>query len=87
MTPKEKTKQETAVQYLKRMRDTYGFITTNDFKRADEMFERQIEKSFMKNLPIEDGVITAVQKAEQYYNETFNKQIRYDSNTRIDFRV
>ncbi len=69
----EEPKQETAVQYLKRMRDTYGFITTNDFKRADEMFERQIEKSFMKNLPIEDGVITSVQKAEQYYNETFNK--------------
>jgi hypothetical protein len=65
--------EETAVQYLKRMRDTYGFITTNDFKRADKMFERQIEKSFMKNLPIEDGVITAVQKAKQYYNETFNK--------------
>ena len=66
-------KKETAVQYLKRMRDTFGFITPNDLKKADEMFKKQIVKAFVKNLPIEDGVITAVQKGEQYYNETFNK--------------
>jgi hypothetical protein len=38
-----------------------------------EEFKQQIVKAFMKNLPIEDGVIMAVQKAEQYYNETFKK--------------
>jgi hypothetical protein len=69
----ELPKIETAVQYLKRMRDTYGFITPNDLKKADQMFKKEILIAFMKNLPIEDGVITAVQKGYKYYNKTFKK--------------
>ena len=40
-------------------------------EQAKKMEKKQIMIAYMKNLPIEDGVITAVQKAENYYNETF----------------
>ena len=40
-------------------------------KQAKQIEKKQIMIAYMKNLPIEDGVITAVQKAENYYNETF----------------
>ena len=40
-------------------------------EQAKQMEKKQIMIAYMKNLPIEDGVITAVQKAENYYNETF----------------
>jgi hypothetical protein len=40
-------------------------------QQAKEMEKKQIILSIAKNLPIEDGVLTAVQKAEQYYNETY----------------
>ena len=33
--------------------------------------KKQIKEAVWRNLPIEDGVTTAVQKAEQYYNETY----------------
>jgi hypothetical protein len=36
-----------------------------------EMDKKQIILAITANLPIEDGVLTAVQKAEQYYNETY----------------
>ena len=41
------------------------------YNKAKEMEKKKIILSIAKNLPIEDGVLTAVQKAEQYYNETF----------------
>jgi hypothetical protein len=40
-------------------------------EQAKEMEKKQIILSIAKNLPIEDGVLTAVQKAEQYYNKTY----------------
>ena len=40
-------------------------------EQAKEMEKEQIMTAFMKNLSIEYGVINAVQKAEQYYNETY----------------
>ena len=50
-------------------------IDTSDYMelkvQAKEMEKQQIILSIAKNLPIEDGVLTAVQKAEQYYNETY----------------
>jgi hypothetical protein len=33
--------------------------------------KKQIKEAVWRNLPIEDGVMTAVQKAEHYYNETY----------------
>jgi hypothetical protein len=33
--------------------------------------KKQIKEAVWKNLPIEDGVTTAVQKAEQYYEKTY----------------
>lgn len=33
--------------------------------------QKQIILSIAKNLPIEDGVLTAVQKAELYYEQTY----------------
>ena len=40
-------------------------------EKAKQKEKKQIMIAYMKNLPIKDGVITAVQKAENYYNETF----------------
>ncbi len=36
-----------------------------------EMEKKQIILSVVKNLPIEDGVFTAIDKAHKYYNETY----------------
>ena len=36
-----------------------------------EMEKKQIILAITANLPIEDGVLTAVQKAEQYYEKTY----------------
>ena len=33
--------------------------------------KNQIKEAVWRNLPIEDGVTTAVQKAEQYYKQTY----------------
>jgi hypothetical protein len=41
---------------------------------AESMLEKekkQIILSITANLPIEDGVLTAVQKADQYYEQTY----------------
>ena len=35
------------------------------------MHRKEIMYAYMKTLPIEDGVFTAVRKAEQHYNETY----------------
>jgi hypothetical protein len=56
-----------------------GECTFNDFlkrnleirKQAKAMEKEQIMKTFLFQSPIGDGVITAVQKAEQYYKETY----------------
>jgi hypothetical protein len=40
-------------------------------EQAKEMEKKQIILSIAKNLPIEDGVLTAVQKADQYYEQTY----------------
>lgn len=44
---------------------------TTILQKAKEKEKKRIINAYMKNLPIEDGVINAVQKAENYYNETF----------------
>jgi len=50
-------------------------IDTSDYMelkvQAKEMEKKQIILSIAKNLPIEDGVLTAVQKAELYYEKTY----------------
>jgi hypothetical protein len=38
---------------------------------AKEMHKKEIMKAYSKQSPIEDGVFTSVNKAEQYYNQTF----------------
>ena len=72
--------QQTAVECLVRKLSTelIGEIPLhrwdeirNVIQQAKQMEKKQIIIAYMKNLPIEDGVITAVQKAENYYNETF----------------
>jgi len=50
---------------------TFYIDHQEEIKEAKEMEKEQIILSIAKNLPIEDGVLTAVQKAEQYYNETY----------------
>jgi len=40
-------------------------------EKAKQMEKKQIMDAYMKNIPIKDGVISAIQKAENYYNETF----------------
>jgi hypothetical protein len=45
-------------------------------KHAELMLDvekKQIKEAVWRNLPIEDGVTTAVQKAEQYYKQTYGR--------------
>ena len=37
------------------------------------MHKEEILYAYMKTLPIEDGVFTAIDKAHGYYNETFEQ--------------
>jgi len=69
--------KQTAVNYL------LSHIWTTDWvnytreqklaiiEQAKEMEKEQIILSIAKNLPIEDGVLTAVQKAELYYEQNY----------------
>ena len=41
-----------------------------------EKEKKQIILAITANLPIEDGVLTAVQKAEQYYEKTYGNDKR-----------
>jgi hypothetical protein len=70
----ENNKQKTAVDWIvEKMltQDWYTYKSLEYIKQAKEMEKKQIILSIAKNLPIEDGVITAVQKGEKYYNETY----------------
>jgi hypothetical protein len=40
-------------------------------KKAKKLHKIEIMKAYSKQSPIEDGVFTSVNKAEQYYNQTF----------------
>ncbi len=65
-------KQQTAVQWLiEQFYNNEGMLTTKQLETALEREKEKIMTAFMKNLSIEYGVINAVQKAEQYYNETY----------------
>ena len=76
-------KQKTAVQWFLDQLIEHRIIivdkTTYQVKykheilleQAKEMEKKQIILSIAKNLPIEDGVLTAVQKAELYYEKTY----------------
>jgi hypothetical protein len=80
-------KQQTAVQehieWLKEqlqqcIDDGYSSSWIYAYKLAISNAESMLEKekkqiilSIAKNLPMEDGVLTAVQKAEQYYEQTY----------------
>ena len=72
-------KQQTAVEwYDNQLRKVFSNTTeASNFsheellQQAKEMEKKQIILSIAKNLPIEDGVLTAVQKAEQYYEKTY----------------
>ena len=82
-----KNKQQTALQdhitWLKEqlqqcIDDGYSSSWIYAYKlaigNAESMLEKekkQIILSIAKNLPMEDGVLTAVQKAEQYYEQTY----------------
>jgi hypothetical protein len=65
-------KQQTAVEWLiEQFWNNEGMLTSKKLEQAKEMEKKQIILSIAKNLPIEDGVLTAVQKAEQYYEQTY----------------
>jgi hypothetical protein len=42
-------------------------------KKAKEMHKIEIMKAYSKQSPIEDGIFTSVNKAEQYYNQTYKQ--------------
>jgi len=76
-------KQQTAVEWFLDQLIEHRIIIVNRttypvkykheilLEQAKEMEKKQIILSIAKNLPIEDGVLTAVQKAEQYYEKTY----------------
>lgn len=74
MNNKQTAVQE-AIQLIKqdyeangRLRATYVLQTLNKAKEKERI---QILKAYLQQSTIEDQVITAVGKAERYYNETY----------------
>lgn len=49
----------------------YGVTYVDLLKQAKAMHKKEVLYAYMKTLPIEDGVFTAIDKAHEYYNETF----------------
>ena len=68
-------KQLTSVEHLyQTLWKKYDFlIPRNVYEEAKEMERRQIISSITKNSPIETGLITNVQKAQEYYNNNYKK--------------
>jgi len=74
MNNKQTAVQE-AIQLIKqdyeangRLRAIYVLQTLNKAKEKERV---QILKAYLQQSPIEDQVLTAVGKAERYYNETY----------------
>jgi hypothetical protein len=74
MNNKQTAVQE-AIQLIKqdyeangRLRAIYVLQTLNKAKEKERI---QILKAYLQQSPIEDQVLTAVGKAERYYNETY----------------
>jgi hypothetical protein len=72
--------EKTAVEFLERMRDTFGIITTNDLKKAKEMEKQQIIDADVNGsfrtaeaLDCKISLFGVKELAQQYYEETFNK--------------
>ena len=69
--------KQTAVEWffseLERMQYFIGNDMLQAYKQAKEMEKQQIIDAYVKKLPIEDGIFTAIDKGKQYYNEKFNK--------------
>ena len=67
--------KQTAVEYLveQLLPKVLSAEQYYHIEQAKEMEKQQIMLAIAKHLPIDDGVITAVQKAEQYYNQEYGK--------------
>jgi hypothetical protein len=64
-------KQQTVVEWLENEYNTKGKLTVVDFYQAKAMFQEQIENTY------DDGIMKGRQEdGQEYYNETFNKNIR-----------
>jgi hypothetical protein len=70
--------KQTAVEWLVNELENHHVFhdikNTVAFQQAKAMEKEQIMKAFLFQSPIGDGVITAVQKAEQYYKENYDKK-------------
>ena len=78
--------KQTAVEWLEQQyQKQITFLYREDFEQAKEMEEKQIIDAYVKKLPIEDGIFTAIDKGKQYYNETF-KEPDYEKHTHITNR-
>jgi hypothetical protein len=64
--------KQTAVEWLvKELGIADDSLLFPKVEQAKEMEKQQIMKAFLVQSPIEDGIITAVKKSEQYYKETY----------------
>jgi hypothetical protein len=63
----------TAVEWLEDCFNRYGAVLKSDFIKAKEMEKQQIIDAYASGYI--DGVAQNKITAEQYYNETFNKEI------------
>jgi ribosomal protein S8E len=82
MSDKTQTAVEWLVQQLSNSRYFYSIMEEIESRstivqpnsilhQAIEMEKQQIMSAYVTNLPIQDGVINAVQKAEQYYTDIY----------------
>jgi hypothetical protein len=64
--------KQSSVEWLEQELKKIPFVNVLEvFEQAKAMHKKEIITAHSTALPIEDGVFTAIDKAQSYYNETF----------------
>jgi hypothetical protein len=71
MSNDKQSSVEWLVEILGKYNEEMVFLYQNEIEQAKAMHKKEIITAHSTALPIEDGVFTAIDKAQLYYNETF----------------
>jgi hypothetical protein len=64
--------KQSSIEWLEQELKKIPFVNVLEvFEQAKEMHKKEIITAHSTALPIEDGVFTAIDKAQLYYNEKF----------------
>ena len=63
--------KQSSIDFLIKQKEKWGLLINDDLQKAKAMHKKEIITAHSTALPIEDGVFTAIDKAQLYYNEKF----------------